>query len=408
MTLNCYNIIDGTAIDYMHCVLLGITKLLLSLWFSSEHSRDQFYIGRSASRVDKRLEEIQPPSCITRKPRSISKHMKYFKASEFKSFLLYYSLPLLSGILPQQYWDHHALLVIAIYNLLQHSVSPHQLDLCQTLLTKHCYQFSRLYSERYMTANVHLLLHLPDNVRQLGPLWAYSCFSFEGQNGILKNLVHGTQQVDKQIISTYSYIRSLLLAAANFSDRTCEQHFEAFKQLYFKHNMPEQRCKVLENVYLLGKPTRTNVTETELLALSTYGLNQTCKYLRIIFHGFQIQSFQWKINVQKRNNSAVAYRPDRGGLEYGLVQGFFVVEEGSSPKVYVTLTKLLKHDSVQLQMQSHPHWQIPHITACVPPTSSSLTIAIPLEHILSPCVYISFSDVQCVYLAIIVNLLEKD
>jgi len=189
-----------------------------------------------------------------------------------------------------------------------------------------------------MTSNIHLLLHLPDTVQQLGPLWAYSCFSFEGQNGILKSLVHGTQLVDKQIISTFSYIHSLPLAAASFCDRTCEQHHESFKQLYSKRNVPEQRCKAQENVYLLGKPSRTNVTEAELLALSTYGLNQTCKYLRIIFHGFQIQSFQWKMNVHKRNNSAVAYRTDHGGIEYRLVQGYFMDEEGSTPKVYVTLT----------------------------------------------------------------------
>jgi len=46
--------------------------------------------------------------------------------------------------------------------------------------------------------------------------------------------------------------------------------------------MPEQYRKVLENVYLLGKPTRNNVTETELLALAAYGLDQannTQKYL---------------------------------------------------------------------------------------------------------------------------------
>jgi len=36
MLLHNYNIVDGTAIDYMHCVLFGITKLLLSLWFIAE------------------------------------------------------------------------------------------------------------------------------------------------------------------------------------------------------------------------------------------------------------------------------------------------------------------------------------------------------------------------------------
>ena len=100
----------------MYCMLLGITKLLLSLWFGSEHSREEYYIERSVSIVNQRLLEIQSPSSITRKP---SKHTKYFKASEYRAFLLCYSVPALAGLLPQKYWDHHALLVIAVYWLLQ-------------------------------------------------------------------------------------------------------------------------------------------------------------------------------------------------------------------------------------------------------------------------------------------------
>lgn len=37
---------------------------------------------------------------------------------------------------------------------------------------------------RYQTANIHLLVHLVDDVRLLGPLWTHSCFHFEGQEWI--------------------------------------------------------------------------------------------------------------------------------------------------------------------------------------------------------------------------------
>ena len=218
MTLRNYNIISGTAIDYMHCVLLGVVNLLLSLWFGSEHSRNHFYIGRSVALVDKRLKEIKPPSAISRNPRAISQHLKYFKASEYRSFLLYYSLPVLTGILPAQYWDHYCMLVIAISGLLCESISEEQIAYCHQLLNAFCAQFSYLYGERYMSINVHLLLHLPDTVRELGPLWVYSCFHFEGLNGILKNLIHGTQKVDLQLLSSYSYLRNLPIAADSLND----------------------------------------------------------------------------------------------------------------------------------------------------------------------------------------------
>ena len=50
-----------------------------------------------------------------------------------------------------------------------------------------------------MTINVHSLLHLVENVRNLGPLWCHSCFAFENVNGILKSLFHGSQHVNKQV-----------------------------------------------------------------------------------------------------------------------------------------------------------------------------------------------------------------
>ena len=186
MKLSHYDIIKGTSIDYMHCVLLGVTKLLMSLWFGTTHNGKRYYIGRNIALVDKRLSEIKPPSFITRKPRKLSEHFKYFKASEYRSFLLYYSLPILHDILPINYWNHYALLVISIHTLLQQLISEIQIHCCEEMIRKFCHQFEDLYGRRYMTLNVYSLLHLTDCVRELGPLWVYSCFYFENQNGILK------------------------------------------------------------------------------------------------------------------------------------------------------------------------------------------------------------------------------
>ena len=89
-----------------------------------------------------------------------------------------------------------------------------------------------------MSANVHLLLHLPDNLRELGPLWVYSCFHFEGLNGILKSLIHGTQQVDKQLLKSFSYLRQLpaVANACNNSPSSSMNNsiniMECFKRIY--------------------------------------------------------------------------------------------------------------------------------------------------------------------------------
>ena len=35
----------GIVIDYLHCVLLGVTKMLVKFWFDAKHRDTHFYIG---------------------------------------------------------------------------------------------------------------------------------------------------------------------------------------------------------------------------------------------------------------------------------------------------------------------------------------------------------------------------
>lgn len=47
--------------------------------------------------------------------------------------------------------------------------------------------------------NVHNVAHYVHNVRWWGPLWGYSCFSFEDMNGDCVDAVHGTGNVARQV-----------------------------------------------------------------------------------------------------------------------------------------------------------------------------------------------------------------
>ncbi len=54
--------------------------------------------------------------------------------------------------------------------------------------------------ENGCTMNVHMLKHIPQCVQNWGPLWAYSCFSFESINGHLKKHFHGTRCMNAQVL----------------------------------------------------------------------------------------------------------------------------------------------------------------------------------------------------------------
>ena len=54
----------------MHGVMLGVTKLMLKLWFSNEHKKESFSVHDRLNLFDSRLVDIKPTVEITRPPRS--------------------------------------------------------------------------------------------------------------------------------------------------------------------------------------------------------------------------------------------------------------------------------------------------------------------------------------------------
>ena len=79
----------------MHGVLLGVQKLLLKLWFNNSYLKKVFSLYNMVSVADEHLKNIFSTLDIKRLPWSISEHLKYWKANELRSFLLYYGLPVL-------------------------------------------------------------------------------------------------------------------------------------------------------------------------------------------------------------------------------------------------------------------------------------------------------------------------
>ena len=72
-------------------------RMLRKLWFSYSHYHEAQYIGRVTSA---QLMKQHPPSAFSHPPCSIAKHLNYWKASELRRWLLYYSLALLLHHLP--------------------------------------------------------------------------------------------------------------------------------------------------------------------------------------------------------------------------------------------------------------------------------------------------------------------
>jgi hypothetical protein len=109
-----FDMVKGTVPDFMHSICLGTVRQMATLWFDPKNHNQEFYIGKLMPAVDARLSVIKPPSNISRTPRGIAV-MRFWKAHEWLVWLLYYSLPVLKGILPIAFYAHWAILVDSRY-----------------------------------------------------------------------------------------------------------------------------------------------------------------------------------------------------------------------------------------------------------------------------------------------------
>lgn len=45
-----FDVVKGMVTDYLHCVMLGVTKALLNSWLDPKNSSFGFYIGKEVSK----------------------------------------------------------------------------------------------------------------------------------------------------------------------------------------------------------------------------------------------------------------------------------------------------------------------------------------------------------------------
>jgi len=259
-----FDIVCGFAVDYMHCVLLGVTRALSSLWFDSEHHSEPYYLGRKIPIIDSRLMSIMPPSTISRAPRSVTLRC-YWKASEWRNWLLTYAVLCLNGILAAPYLQHFVSFVCAIDILNAPSVSDFDLQFAEELLQYFIKDFEKLYGKCNLTYNVHQLSHIADTVRCWGPLWTTSAFPFESGNGMLMKLFNGTQGLPAQVSRRFSIFRSLPTMAFRYIQ--AEKIHDFFCNILDIYAPLKNILRKSEHVSLLGRPCHRHLTAGERLAL---------------------------------------------------------------------------------------------------------------------------------------------
>lgn len=207
-------------------------------------------------------------------------------------------------MLPLEYFQHFALFAITVRLFVSESISPSELKRGQLYLGLFCKKFGDLYSEQYMGINIHSLLHLSSCVEELGPLWVYSCFSFEGFNGILLKNIHRTQGIALQCMRTYSMTQA-------FPTREEIPLEGDFEELRFVKEVVGTVSLLphSKEMRLLGEAIPNGLTSEEQQLIDTFHPESSKfskQYLRIK-KGNQIYSTLESSRSKKRSNSFVFF-----------------------------------------------------------------------------------------------------
>lgn len=183
-------LVSNVPFEYMHLVCLGVMKKLCAAWISGDFSPDAKLSERSIRIISFRLEEIAKscPQDFQRRPRSITKYKDY-KATEFRQFLLYTGPVVLRGVLKEDYYLHFLLLHTSIRVLVLPNPSEQLLKYAEEALKLFVNCAKPLYGAAFLSYNVHGLLHLVEDVRNLGPLDRNSAFPFENNMPMFKKFV---------------------------------------------------------------------------------------------------------------------------------------------------------------------------------------------------------------------------
>ncbi|XP_077511368.1 uncharacterized protein LOC144121829 [Amblyomma americanum] len=395
-SLKYFDLVSCYTVEYMHCVLLGVTRQFTEYWFDPSRCREKYYIGRpsTVNALNKRLTSIRPPHHVTRLPRTIQER-HFWKAHEWRNWLLFYCVPCCLNTLPAQFLRHFALLCEAIFILLQEQLSSAAISYADRLLQRFVCRAAALYGERCMSFNVHQLTHLTQAARNFGPLWAHSAFGFESGNGHIVKLVTAANGVPDQILERAIMSQELhLVLSLNAiplrSQQLCSE---------FLHYPNVSKAHYVQGACMFGVPKEVPLllpAERAALELMLNNIPRVQEYFRFFYRGTVMHSQQYQRGT--KSDSSVIESQD--GEFFVIKRIFEVVDEGSpSNGEVVLLCRKIVCEDCDLYLPGH-------IMQCFFSLEFPL-VALNLSGVAKPCIFVTFSNEEN-YVCKIPNLIERD
>ena len=197
-------------LDYMHLVLLGVVKRILSFLTKGpaicklSHQMIQFISERM------QIHSGLMPSEFNRQPRSLSE-LPHWKSTEFRQFLLFHGPIVLKGIVDKKLYEHFLSLHAAITILLRSEIQKDHLSFATTLLQWFVKNVVHHYGPTFNVYNIHGLSHITDDVSYFSSdLNKISAFKFENFMQKIKKSVRSSKSPVVQVVKRMEEMNSCI------------------------------------------------------------------------------------------------------------------------------------------------------------------------------------------------------
>ena len=193
--------VSGFPLDYMHLICLGVVKRVLT--YLKKGPRICKLSSHQINAISEKLLLLNGklPTEFARQPRSLS-DLTFWKAKEFRQFLLYTGPLVLKHIVKHDIYVHFVSLSVAVSILLQADDRKRNayVNYAEELLDYYVAQCSDVFGSTFNVYNVHNLTHITDDVKHFKcSLNDISAFPFVNHLHWLKRLVRKAQNPISQV-----------------------------------------------------------------------------------------------------------------------------------------------------------------------------------------------------------------
>lgn len=187
-------------LEYLHLILYGAMKRLLNLWVDGTKAFK--FSNSDVLEISKKHVQAgyTKPTEINRSNRSL-KCLSFWKATEFRTFLLKTGPVILRDHLTLEMYNHFLLLHCAVSICCTERFLTY-LPVAKKLFRAFTGKFGDIYGNENSTYSSHSIIHVTDDVERFGVFDNYSAFPGESNLGFLKGLVRGGNRPLQQVIKT--------------------------------------------------------------------------------------------------------------------------------------------------------------------------------------------------------------